>query len=50
MSYQPRHDTEFEGKKANHPYVWYIGLTLVLFLFLIGAAWLALNNGWLPTR
>jgi hypothetical protein len=50
QGYKAAHDTEFEGKKANHPYVWYIGLTTLLFLFLVGIAYLAATNGWVPTR
>jgi hypothetical protein len=50
MSYQVRHDTEFEGKKSNHPYVWYLVITSGLFGFLILMAYLAWTNGWVPTR
>ncbi len=48
--YQVEHEREFEGKKANHPYVWYIGLTLGLLLFLVLMAYLAWTNGWIPQR
>jgi hypothetical protein len=48
--YKVQHDPEFEGDKMHHPYVWYVGGTLVLFLFLVAIAWLALDNGWIPQR
>ena len=48
--WQAQHDSEFEGKKVNHPYVWYIGLTTGLFLFLVLMGWLAWTNGWVPQR
>jgi hypothetical protein len=48
--YKAEHDPEFEGKKAQHPYVWYIGLVTALFLFLVLMAYLAWTNGWIPQR
>jgi hypothetical protein len=48
--YEARHDPEFEGDKMSHPYVWYVGGTLVLFIFLVAMAWMALENGWIPRR
>ncbi len=39
-----------EGLGAKHPYLIYLGLTVVLFGFLILMAYLALSNGWLPDR
>jgi hypothetical protein len=48
--YKVQHDPEFEGGGWKHPYVWYIGLTLALFVFLVVIAWLALSNDWIPKR
>lgn len=43
-------EPEHTGPIWKHPYFAYILLTVVLFLFLILAASLALQNDWLPKR
>lgn len=45
-----RPETEHSGPIWTHPYLIYVGLTAVLFLFLVVMAYLALSNGWIPNR
>jgi hypothetical protein len=45
-----RPENEHEGPLWKHPYFLYIILTAVLFLLLVGTAWLAIANGWIPHR
>jgi hypothetical protein len=48
--YKPEYEPEFEGKKGNHPYVWYLVLMTALLGFLVLMAYLAWTNGWIPQR
>lgn len=49
--FQPKApEREFDGPIWKHPYMVYVLLTAVLFVGLVIAAYLALKNGWLPTR
>ncbi|MFZ9595325.1 MAG: hypothetical protein ACO3A2_04530 [Bdellovibrionia bacterium] len=41
-------EKEHTGSIWTHPYMIYVLLTLVLFLFLLFAGWLAWSEGWLP--
>jgi hypothetical protein len=43
-------EKEHQGSVWSHPYMIYILLTILLFLLLIGAAYLAWENGWIPNR
>jgi hypothetical protein len=43
-------EPEHEGSLVTHPYFAYIIATMVLALFLVFMGWLAIENGWLPTR
>jgi hypothetical protein len=43
-------EQEHEGPLWKHPYLAYILLTLVLFIFLLIIGWLALDQGWIPSR
>jgi len=43
-------EKEHEGPIWKHPYFIYVLLTLALFVFLLIMAWVALSNGWIPTR
>lgn len=46
----PAHEPEWRHSGWKHPYVIYILLTGVLFLFLILMGWIAYHNGWIPNR
>lgn len=39
-----------EGLGKRHPYLWYLAIVGVLFVFLIIMGYLAVSNGWLPDR
>ncbi len=43
-------EREHEGSIWKHPYMIYILITAVLFVFLVVAGTLALNGTWLPQR
>jgi hypothetical protein len=43
-------EPERKGSGWKHPYVIYIVLTTLLFAGLVVAGWLALSNGWIPSR
>jgi hypothetical protein len=43
-------EPEFRGPFWKHPVFLYLLLTGVLFLFLLGMGWLALDQGWIPDR
>lgn len=45
-----KHEEEHQGPIWKHPYLVYVLLTGFLFAFLLVAGWLALKNGWIPTR
>lgn len=45
-----KNEEEHQGPIWKHPYLLYVLLTVVLFLFLLGMGWLALENGWIPNR
>ena len=45
-----QHEAEFTGSGWKNPYVLYIILTTVLFLFLVLMGYLALQNDWIPHR
>ena len=52
---QPRwtpqaHEPEHVGSIWKHPYMVYIYLTAVLFGLLVFIAWMAWENGWIPSR
>ncbi len=47
---EKQHETEHQGPIWKHPYMIYVGLTMVLFLFLVVMAYLAWTNGWIPNR
>jgi hypothetical protein len=44
----PKPEREFEGPIWKHPYFAYIWVSMILFVGLVVAAWLAIKNGWLP--
>ncbi|MGZ3708231.1 MAG: hypothetical protein ACXWPM_05355 [Bdellovibrionota bacterium] len=46
----PRREEEHQGSIWKHPYMIYVLLTVVLFLLLLLAAYLAITNGWIPNR
>jgi len=39
-----------EGLGKRHPYLWYLAIVGVLFVFLLITGYLAVSNGWLPDR
>jgi|GEM_PF-1262448 len=41
-------EPEWTGSIWKHPYMLYILLTSVLFLFLLLIAWLGWSQGWIP--
>ena len=43
-----RPEREFDGPIWKHPYFVYIWLSLIPFVLLLVAAWLAIKQGWLP--
>jgi hypothetical protein len=43
-------EKENDGSLKKHPYLLYVGLVVLLFLFLILMGGLALQNDWLPSR
>lgn len=43
-------EPEYRGSVWKHPYMLYVLLTMVLFVFLVVMAWLAISNDWLPKR
>jgi len=43
-----RPEPEYQGSIWKHPYMLYILLTLVLFVFLLAASWIAWSQGWIP--
>jgi hypothetical protein len=43
-------EPEHKGSIWKHPYLVYILLTVVLFVGLLVAAWLAQSNDWIPKR
>jgi hypothetical protein len=47
---EPQLEKEHEGPIWKHPYFAYIVLTMLLFGFLVLMGWLALENGWMPSR
>ena len=44
------HEPEHVGSIWKHPYLIYIYLTAILFVGLVLIAWLAWENGWIPSR
>ena len=44
------HEKEFKGPAWKHPYVIYVVLTVLLFLFLVVMAKIARENDWIPNR
>lgn len=50
MSQEKKHEVEFAGSGWKNPYVVYILLMVALAGFLALMAYLALENGWIPTR
>lgn len=49
---KPRHEHEPEhrGSIWTHPYLIYVYLTAVIFGVLLFLGWMALENGWIPSR
>jgi hypothetical protein len=47
---EKRPEPEHQGSLWTHPYMVYIWLTLVLFLFLVFVGYLGYTNGWIPDR
>lgn len=43
-------EPEYQGSVWKHPYMIYIWLTIVLFIFLGIIGWLAWKQGWIPNR
>ena len=43
-------EPEHQGSVWSHPYMLYVVLTAVIFIFLLVMGWLALSNGWIPSR
>lgn len=43
-------EKEWSGSVWKHPYMLYVGGTMVLFMFLLLVAYLALENDWIPKR
>lgn len=43
-------EREHQGPIWKHPYMLYIVLTVLLFAILLAIGWLALENGWVPSR
>ncbi len=51
MSQKPReHEPEWTGPIWKHPYFLYVWITLGLFGFLLLMGYLALSEGWIPSR
>jgi len=44
------HEPEHVGPLWKHPYLVYIYLTALLFSLLLFIAWMAWENGWIPSR
>ncbi len=47
---QPMREPEHQGPLWTHPYMLYIVLTVVIFGGMLLIGWLALENGWIPSR
>jgi len=47
---RPKPEPEWTGPIWKHPYFLYIWLTLGLFVFLLLMAYLATQEGWIPSR
>jgi hypothetical protein len=45
-----RPEAEHVGSIWKHPYMVYIVLTLILFIFIVVMGYLAISNGWIPSR
>lgn len=43
-------ELEYGGPLWKHPYMLYVILTLLLFIFLLLMGWMALKNDWIPKR
>ncbi len=43
-------EPEHHGSIWKHPYLVYVLLTVLLFVFLVFLGWLAWDNGWIPHR
>lgn len=43
-------EPEHEGPIWKHPYMVYVMLNVVLFVFLLIAAYVAWTSGWIPER
>lgn len=41
---------EFDGPAWKHPYMLYCLLVVLLFIFLLGMAYMAIENDWIPSR
>ena len=46
----PRREKDWNGPAWKHPYVAYLGIVVVLFVFLGLMAYLAIENDWIPKR
>jgi len=47
---QKQHEPDWKAPGWKHPYVIYIVLTAALFAFLVLMGYLAVENGWIPSR
>jgi len=47
---EKKHEEEHRGSILKHPYMIYIGLTILLFTFLIVMTLIASSQGWIPNR
>lgn len=43
-------EPEYEGSVWKHPYMFYIFGTILLFIFLLGMGYMAIQNDWIPSR
>jgi len=46
----PKYEPQFTVPGWKNPYVIYIALTLLLFLFLVLLGYVAWTQGWIPSR
>lgn len=47
---EKKREEEFSGPAWKHPYMLYILLVVLLFIFLLGMAYMAVQNDWIPKR
>ncbi len=49
-SVKSKTEPEFEGPAWKHPYMLYCLATVLLFIFLMGMGYMAIQNDWIPSR